>query len=165
MPKSNYTAVLLPPDLAAHVLSFPIDPKHLIEREDEPHCTLKFGLQGDHADTKEALKGELPAKFRIGATSLFRNPDADVLKLDVTSTDLHRLHRKLNRLPHDDSHPDYKPHVTIATLRPGTGRYYSGKTVRRLTGRSAIARSVMFAGKDGKKTTIPLEPKGEGEDS
>ena len=163
MPDHNYVNIPLPSELAQHVLDFAIEAEHLIEREKDPHLTLKFATDGTYAASKEALKDERPAKVRFGTLSIFQKPDSDVLKVEVTSADLHRLHRKLNRLPHDDSHPVYVPHVTVAYLVKGAGRHYAGKTVRRLTGRTATFRSAVFKSKDGHSTEIPLEPEGTGD--
>lgn len=163
MPDHNYVHIPLPPELAQHVLDFAVEAEHLIEREKHPHLTLKFGTDATYGEAKEALKDERPAKVRFGTLSVFQKPDSDVLKIEVTSADLHRLHRKLNRLPHDDSHPLYVPHVTVAYLVRGTGRNYSGKTVRRLSGRTALFRSAVFKSKDGHSKEIPLEPEGTGE--
>lgn len=149
----------LPEDLCARVLAFDIDPKHLLEREINPHVTVKFGVEAGHSDVKKALAEDYPAKATFHRTSLFKNADADVLKVDVSSADLHRLHRKLNRLPHDDSHMVYRPHVTIAYLHPGSGKYYEGVRVRGVTGKTAMLRSVLYSGKDGRKKEISLGEK------
>lgn len=150
------THFTLPDELAQHVLDFHVDDKHLLEREKTPHVTIKYGLDAGHKNAAAALKDERPAKVSFGGTSIFQTPDADVLKVDVWSADLHRLHRKLNRLPHGDRHQVYRPHLTIAYLKPGEGRRYAGKTVRRITGRTETFRDVTFSSKDGQKKDIPL---------
>ena len=150
------THFTLPEQLAQHVMDFHVDPQHLLEREKTPHVTIKYGLNTTGKDAAAALRDERPAKLSFGGTSLFHKPEADILKLDVWSADLHRLHRKLNRLPHGDAHPEFKPHLTIAYLRTGTGKLYAGKNLRYLTGRSATFRDVTFSAKDGTKRTIPL---------
>lgn len=157
MTKHAYTKLDLPADIAGSILSFSLDPKHVLKRETEPHVTVKFALDATHEQAAEALKGEFPVRATFGTTSLFKTPDADVLKVEVTGHGLHALHRKLNRLPHDDSHAVYVPHATIAFLKPGEGRKYSGKSVRRLTGRTVTLRSVAYSDKDGTVKHIPLE--------
>jgi 2'-5' RNA ligase len=156
------TQLDLPEHLAKHILAFAakIPKEHLAGdgKEKHSHITVKYGLDDEsHEGAKEALKDEHPAKVTFGHTSLFKNPDADVLKVEVTGADLHRLHRKLNSLPHGDTYPDYAPHSTIAYLRPGMGRYYTGQKVPRLTGRTATFREVMFKGKTGKNAKIELK--------
>src|SRR4051812_32863703 len=53
-------------------------------RESEPHITVKFGLhfQTPTERMRNALKGFGPVSLTLGKTSLFRNDDADVLKVD-----------------------------------------------------------------------------------
>ena len=126
--------------------------------ETEPHITVKYGLHGDDAsEVAKVLAGEPPITVRLGKTSLFRNDDADVLKIDVDSPDLHRLNKKIaDALPHTDTHPEYKPHVTIAYLKPGQGKLYNGKIVVGVTGKTITLDSVAFSGKDGQQVDIPL---------
>ena len=40
-----------------------------------------------------------------------------MLKINVRSDSLNRLNRKLKTLPHVDTHPVYRPHVTVAYLK------------------------------------------------
>jgi 2'-5' RNA ligase len=157
------TQLNLPDHLAQHALQFAsqLPEEHLAEkgRESEPHVTLKWGLHNTgHSPVTAALKDEHPAQARFGHTRVFETPDADVLHVEVTGHDLHRLHRKLNRLPHDDSHAEYSPHMTLAYMARGTGHRYAGQAVPRLTGRTAVFREVTFSSKNGRKTRIPLEP-------
>jgi 2'-5' RNA ligase len=157
------TQVQLPDDIAAAIKRFHIKPEHLGEegREKDPHVTVRYGLHADDPDVvRDKLKDETRGEARLGKTSLFQNDDADVLKVDVNSPDLHRLHEKLGSLPHTDTHPDYHPHATIAYLRPGTGRHYEGKEVPGATGETAPIHSVRFSSKHGDKADIHLSPAG-----
>lgn len=143
--------------LRAHGATIPDN--HLAEdgRESAPHITVKYGLHGEkHEPVQQALNGEGPIAATLGKTSLFSNEDADVLKVDVDSPDLHRLNRKIAALPHTDTHPDYKPHLTVAYLKPGEGKRYAGQDVPGVTGKRVTFNSVTFSGKDGNKTEIPL---------
>jgi hypothetical protein len=47
-----------------------------------------------------------------------------VLKLDVDCDVLHKVNKELSKLPHTTEYPNYKPHVTIAYLKPGLGKKY-----------------------------------------
>ena len=157
------TQLDLPDHLAQHVLEHAARiPKEDLAKdglEDRPHVTTKFGIIGDsYKPVAAALKGEYPATARFGHTRIFETPEADVLHVEVTGHDLHRLHRKLNRLPHDDSHAEFAPHVTLAYMKVGTGHRYAGQAVPRLTGRTAVFREVTFSSKNGRKVKIPLEP-------
>lgn len=127
--------------------------------EEEPHVTVKFGLhfQTPSVKLRQALKTFGPVTVTLGKTSLFRNDDADVLKVDVDSPDLHRLNKLISRLvPTFDTHPKYIPHLTIGYLRPGRGTKYAGD--KSLDGQKLTFNSIVFSGKRGHREPMPLGP-------
>lgn len=97
--------------------------------EDEPHTTLLFGLH--EGVTSEDVSGILDNfKFgtcRVSDASLFQNPQYDVLKFDVSGTNLHNANRELKKFPHTSNFPDYHPHLTVGYLKPGRGKKYVKK--------------------------------------
>jgi len=97
-------------------------------REDTIHCTVLYGLVDEDPDpVRKILQGESPIKATLGKISLFENEDYDVVKIDVKSKDLHRIHNKLkDNLENEDKFPEYQPHITIAYVNPGEGKTYSG---------------------------------------
>lgn len=161
------TQVELPPDLSSKVialgmkipdnaLSKPGDGWSETARETEPHITVKYGL---HADSPEELFGVLhgqpPITVTLGKTSLFKNDDFDVVKIDVDSPDLHALNEKIaDAMPHTDTFPDYHPHVTLAYVKHGEGQRFVGD--KSLEGETAIIRSLTFSGKNREQVRIPL---------
>jgi broad specificity phosphatase PhoE/2'-5' RNA ligase len=157
------TQVQLPPDVANPLMQYgdQIPDQDLAGdgRESEPHITVKYGLHGADPDAvAELLRSEPPITATLGRASLFRNDDAHVLKVDVDSTDLHRLNAKIAQLPNGDKHPDYQPHATIAYLKPDaaiSGRY-DRAAIPGVTGRTVRIGSVVFSGKDGRRVEIPL---------
>lgn len=130
-------------------------------REDEPHVTVLYGLTTDDSKQAEkALAGIGPITFRLGKVSVFENEDYDVLKIDVAGPDLHRANKKLrDEVPFENDYPDYKPHVTIAYLKPGMGKKYAGASP--LEGMEMTAKEVLYSGKDRTKTPIGLMPSAE----
>ena len=100
-------------------------------REDTVHCTLLYGLVSEDPDpVREQLAGEGIIRATFGKITIFEQDDYDVVKIDVKSDDLHRLHNKLSdALENENKFPEYKPHVTIAYVKPGSGSLYSGSTV------------------------------------
>ncbi len=127
--------------------------------EERPHITVKFGLhfQTPSAKLRAALKTFGPVTLTLGKTSLFKNEDADVLKVDVDSPDLHRLNKVISRVvPTFDTYPKYVPHLTIGYLRPGRGTKYAGD--KSLEGQKLTFHSIVFSGKKGHRETIPLGP-------
>lgn len=125
--------------------------------EEQPHVTVKFGLhfQTPSAKLRAALKTFGPVTLTLGKTSLFKNEDADVLKVDVESDDLRRLNKLISRLvPTFDTHPKYIPHMTVGYLRPGRGAKYAGD--KSLDGQKLTFNSIVFSGKRGHRETLPL---------
>ena len=129
-------------------------------RESEPHITVKYGLHNEDPSAVQALlSNEGPITATLGKASLFHTPDADVLKVDVDSPDLHRLNAIVNQLPHTDTHPSYQPHVTIAYLKPGEGAQYDGKALPGITKQTVTFTSLTFSDRDGNEVEIPLTGK------
>jgi 2'-5' RNA ligase len=157
------TQVQLPDDVASAINRFAINPEDLGEegREADHHVTVRYGLHSNEAeDVRDNLRKETRGDGKLGKTSLFENDDADVLKMEVDSPDLHRLHETLGALPHTDTHPDYKPHATIAYLKKWSGRRYANKNIPGATGETFPVHSIRFSSKDRRKTDIPLMPSG-----
>ncbi len=126
-------------------------------RELEAHCTVFYGVHfmSPSERLRDALKNFGPVEIKLGKTSLFENPDADVLKVDVESPDLQRLHKLIGRVvPTHETHPKYLPHITIAYVRSGKGKKYAGNSA--LVGQKLRFDSVEFSGRKGYHETLPL---------
>jgi hypothetical protein len=139
-------------------------------RETEPHITVLYGLQTDEAKDVAAIVTKYPDfRYTLGEVTIFEVNDKDsqrgggdkydVVKIDVESPELVALHALLAKLPHADTHPVYKPHVTLAYVKSGLGKQYVGMAdfSRQL---SAKASAVVFSNRADEKTTIPLEEAG-----
>lgn len=131
-----------------------VDPEE--GREDEVHVTVLFGLHDNEPDDVEAaLEGEGPIKLTLGKTSIFECDKYDVVKLDVNSEDLHRLNAKLrDHCEHTQTHPQYKPHCTIAYVKKGVGKKYIGSD--KFAGTKLEIDEVLFSNKSRVKTAIRL---------
>ena len=97
--------------------------------EDEPHCTLLYGLHEEVSDSAvQAITDKHNfSECRISEVSLFENADFDVLKFNVSGDSIHECNEELATLPHTNKYPDYHPHLTVAYLLPGTGKKYVEK--------------------------------------
>lgn len=91
------------------------------------HVTLLYGLltKAYHQPDliREVLDGwEFPAELRTQVFEVFPSPFPDepygcvVARLEAGGP-LADAHGRLSYLPHIDTHPEYKPHVTIAYVR------------------------------------------------
>lgn len=136
--KYSWVYIDLPKDIQAKMLELgkQIDPEDLYEDEadggieTEPHVTVKYGLTiEDFGLIKECLDEAKGGKVYLGKSSIFEKDEYDVVKIDVESETLDKLHEKLNKLPHNDKYMDYHPHATIAYVKPGKGKKYIGKLV------------------------------------
>jgi 2'-5' RNA ligase len=95
--------------------------------ETEPHITLLYGIHEDVLDneTIELCKTIIGSDILIDCTHIecFQNKEFDVVKLSVSSDTIHSFNERLRTLPHTNNYT-YKPHVTIAYVKPGMGPKY-----------------------------------------
>jgi hypothetical protein len=135
-PKYSWAYVNAPKDIEKFLLEFgeDINSQDLFKEEADGgiekdcHVTIKYGLLTDDVkDIRDRLKNEKGGKFYLGESSIFETEKYDVVKIEVESDDFKRIHDRLNELPHEDKHPDYKAHATIAYVKKGMGKKYIGK--------------------------------------
>lgn len=127
-------------------------------REDEPHVTALYGLIGNEAaPVQAALAGCGPIRATLGKVTAFERDDKpyDVLKVDVVSDDLQRIHALLRASCEAEvSYPTYHPHLTIAYVRKGLAAQYVGDT--RFEGMALTFPAVTFSPAEGSRTDILL---------
>jgi len=127
--------------------------------EKNPHVTLAYGHEeNDPRTTKEALADLAAGEGTISGLSSFDQQDYKVLKFDVDSEHLHSLNKRLReRIPMPgNTFPDYKPHVTVAYMKPDVDLAKYQKLARLLSGRKFPIRHLDFRGPDDKRTTLTL---------
>lgn len=123
--------------------------------EVHPHVTALYGLDEIDNDTlSEFFQNQSPIDMTFGATSLFVVPDKyDVLKCDVASPGLRALNARIAAtFPHEDTQPSYRPHATIAYLRPGMGATLTGKSP--LAGIRYVADCISFCNYSGDRSVF-----------
>jgi len=148
-------AVLAKRWVADHVDQADQHPDH--ELPDEHHVTVRYGLapEARPIDAAAVVRGHGPIPVRLGMVSGFtEHPEHDVLVVDVESPGLHDLNRKLGALPHEDTQPGYRPHMTLAYLRKGTAAQYLGDPT--FQGKAFTARAVTLSPADGRDQALPL---------
>jgi len=158
----NFACVYVkaPPNISKEITKWSkcIDQKHLAEDgiEKEHHVTVLYGLISPKADEiKEALTGFGQIEITLGKLSLFENDDADVLKIEMSAKPLLPLRKELLKFKHELTYPDYKPHMTIAYLKPGKGSNYISKHPWK--DKTFKVDAAVLSTKGGAKTTIKLE--------
>lgn len=98
-------------------------------KEKEPHVTLLYGLHSDEINKEEIFKGikEIDLKFLKlqGNLNIFEGENFDVLYFEIELDEkLREAHDFLKKFPHTNKFKDYKPHMTVAYLKPGLGKEY-----------------------------------------
>lgn len=159
--KYSSTEVVIPKRIGGKLLEFgrkiPDAELAIDGREDKPHVTVKYGVLAQDPDgVREAIADFVgPIKVTLGKTKAFKSKDHDVLYAEVKSPDLKRLNAIIsNRVEVVDTHPRYKPHATIAYLKPGEADKYVDDDT--LEGQTFDASVVVFSPAEGDRTDLPL---------
>lgn len=102
--------------------------------ESKPHVTVLFGIH-DYVPTADVKKCLVPIrhiKCKTSIIDIFQNKDFDVVKFNIEGNYLKQMNKKLmESVDYTTSHPEYKAHMTIAYVKPGTGVKYK-KTLANL---------------------------------
>lgn len=128
-------------------------------RELEPHITCKFGFHtNDTEEVRKVVQSLSPIAVQLGNASYFEGKDNayDVVKIEVKSQALHELNATVSKeLECTDTYPTYQPHITIAYVRSGLGKYWSSK-LNSLYGGVAALDLITFSNKQREHITIPM---------
>lgn len=134
-----------------------LQPEIIKELEDEPHITVIYGLEGQHADEIESvIDGLGPFSVVLGKIKLFEeNEDFDVLVIEVDSDDICMAHLVIaSEFAVMSTYPCYKPHMTIAYLKKGTGKQYVGDS--KFEGVEFEVSELEYSTKSGNKSLIKV---------
>lgn len=124
--------------------------------EDEPHCTLLYGLHEEVStyEVRKVVEQHTFGTAKAENISLFENGEYDVLKFEVKEEELYEVNEKLKQFPYTSSFPDYNPHLTVAYLKLGTGKKY----VKKFKGKSydILPDKCVYSKADRTKTEIKI---------
>ena len=98
-------------------------------RELDTHITVIYGVCNNSREKVEKiLENYKNIKVKMGKVGFFRkNPDFDVVKIEIISKDLKRLHEEIKRTLHvEETHDRYQPHCTIAYVQKGEAAQFVG---------------------------------------
>lgn len=111
-------------------------------KEDEPHVTVLYGFsENTDVDKIEQLLQKLKKPIEVTFTKidLFENDKFDVVKFNVESPVLHKLHNYFKKnFENSDKYPSYQPHATIAYVKKGMGKKYVKRLKEPITFKSDI---------------------------
>jgi len=86
----------------------------------ECHTTVFYGMHDQSPETSFAFIKK-PIKIQLKTVTVFECDKYDVLKIDVESKDLRKLHKEIkNNLETTITFPHYHPHITISYIKKGT---------------------------------------------
>ena len=133
----------------------PKDPSY--GREKEPHITVRYGLATDNpAKLQKAFSGVGPIKAKFGKISIFKTDKYDVVKVDIESEALRNANKLVGEIEDvpGETHKDYKPHATIAYVKPGEGKKYVGNNS--LSGKEVLLDKIYLSDRKGEQHEIAL---------
>lgn len=85
-------------------------------------------MNGDTVrDVFRAIDVKRPIRVKLGKVGCFSGEDYDVVYVEVESNGVEDLHDRLKTLPHVAKFKDFRPHVTIALVKPGLGPVYAAR--------------------------------------
>lgn len=151
----------LPDDISGEIYDWGVDniPDEYLSEDgrqprDDIHVTVKYGIHmTDPFSVRDRLIKQQPIEVKLGDVSIFEQDDHDVVKLDVTSRQLHTLNKMVNKnFEVTDTYPEYIPHITIAYVKKGVGKKYTGR--KDFSGRTLKLDRATFSGKDNRKTVL-----------
>ena len=89
-------------------------------RESDTHITVIYGVCDNSVEAvKDIAKNYKSIKVKLGKVTYFKkSPDFDVVKIEIISEDLRRIHEDIKRrLDVDESFDKYQHHCTIAYVQ------------------------------------------------
>ncbi len=134
--------------------------------ETHPHVTVRYGVKGDDtAGIERFIESQKPFEATLGATHSFpaseHSDGAVPIVAPVESPELHRINAEIEK--HGafaaSSFPDYKPHATVAYVKPGTeGKYVNLSDAQ---GQRFPIDHISITDRNGNEKQVPLRGRGE----
>lgn len=159
------TQINVPEDVAAQIIAIGkelIPDEHLAGegRVEQPHVTVKYGVQPQEELLQQALAGRTSFPIQLGKTVAFTNSENNAggtpIVVEVHGHELEALHdavmQAMGTLPDD---LPYVPHITVAYVKPEEAQHYVGSDA--FTGLKFTASTVALSPfDDSKQVDVPL---------
>lgn len=127
------------------------------------HITVRYGVRdsSDPEKLRAFLRGQPPFEATLGATEAFEPSEhsdgAAPIFAPVVSPDLHRIHGEIVR--HGDfkssDFAEYRPHATVAYVKPGAAKKYTG--MPETEGKRVRISAISLSHRDGSVDRVALE--------
>ncbi len=164
-PHSNAsTQINLPTNAAAKMreasMRIPDDDLGADGREDEPHVTLKYGVKDDIGLVSQAVASQKPFNVTLGRTHVFEagtvGEGQSPVVAEAHAPELRTLHDLLDKTvgTREDDFPEYRPHATLAYVKPEVANKYEG--LNWVEGVSFSVNGIVLSGKGDARTVIPF---------
>jgi 2'-5' RNA ligase len=129
------------------------------------HVTVRYGIKGEDVEgVKKYLASLAPFEASLGPTETFppseHSDGAAVIHAPIVAPELHQINAELEK--HGDfSEPnfDYKPHATVAYVKPEKASRYVGMSVT--SGQKFPVSEIAITDRQGNQQVVKLEGKGE----
>lgn len=126
-------------------------------RETDTHITVIYGVCDNSVEAvKDIAKNYKSIKAKLGKVTYFKSgPDFDVVKIEIISDDLRKIHEDIKRrLDVKETHDKYQPHCTIAYVKKGEAAQFGGNSF--IEGTEVVFNKLVFINDKDKEFEIKL---------
>ena len=130
------------------------------------HVTVRYGVEGEETEgIKKYLSYLAPFEASLGKTDKFppseHSDGASVIIAPIEAPELHQINSEIEK--HGDfaepSFPEYKPHATVAYVKPEVADRYVGMGVTH--GKKFTVNEIAITDRNGKQEVVKLGGKGQ----
>ena len=132
--------------------------------EENSHVTIRYGIDGEDTEgIRSYLEKQTPFEATLGKTTSFppseHSDGGAPIVVEVESPDLRRMEKEIDTHGNfiERTFPDYRPHVTLAYIKPGAAEKYVGMDT--MDGKKFTINSVSISKKDGSIEEVPFKGK------
>lgn len=128
--------------------------------EKDVHVTIMFGItSANKRMILKTLSNRKKFNIKVDGLEVFENKeyDYDVVVIRVSGQDLMNLRKDMEKFPHITTHNEYKPHITLAYVKGGRGKYYKELIEKYLKKSSIEIDKIYFQTKSGRNIVFKMK--------